>query len=173
MMSSQVVDLAVAHRTFSIERVYPHGAERVFRAFVRPEIKRRWFFEGEGWDIEEYSADFRVGGEEISHFRFQGGPLMLNQTRYLDIVPERRMVFSYTMVFDAKPLSVSLATIELIPEGNETRLIYTEQGAYFGSEDQVSGREQGCRELFEKLAAELEQFGNDDRDGQEGHASDK
>lgn len=159
--SDQTTDPVVAHRTFVIERSYPYGAARVFRAFADPQIKRRWFAEGEGWEIESYTSDFRRGGEELSRFRYQGGPLMTNETRYLDLVPERRLVFSYTMTFDGQPLSVSLATVELLPEEESTRLVYTEQGAYFGQEDQLASREAGCRELFERLALELEQLGPD------------
>ena len=137
-MTTDTADLAIAHRTFSIERSYPYPAAKVFKAFADPRIKRRWFAEGEGWEIETYTSDFRVGGEEISRFRFQGGPLITNDTRYLDLIQERRMVFSYYMTIAGKPLSASLATVELVPEANGTRLIYTEQGAYFGAEDQVA-----------------------------------
>lgn len=154
-MTTETADLTVAHRTFSIARSYPYAAARVYKAFADPRIKRRWFAEGEGWDIETYSSDFRVGGEEISRFSFQGGPLITNDTRYLDLVQERRIVFSYFMTIAGKPLSASLATVELLPESGGTRLIYTEQGAYFGAEDQAAEREAGCRELFERLALEL------------------
>jgi hypothetical protein len=56
-----------------------------------------------------------------------------------------------------KPLSVSLATMELAADGDGTRLTYTEQGAYFDAGiASAKGREEGCRGLLEKLAAELE-----------------
>ena len=42
-----------------------------------------------------------------------------------------------------------------MPAGPGTRLVYTEQGAFLDGADQPAGREAGCRELFEKLAAEL------------------
>ena len=43
----------------------------------------------------------------------------------------------------AEPLSVSLLTVELLAEGGGTRLVLTEQGAYFGDPAGVAGREQG------------------------------
>ena len=36
-----------------------------------------------------------------------------------------------------------------------TRLVYTEQGAFFDGADKPEGREAGCRELLEKLGEEL------------------
>ena len=88
---------SVVHSTFSIERTYPSRPARVFAAFSNQATKRRWFVEGEGWEIDEFTLDFRVGGHEISRFRFKGGPPMGNDMIYLDIVPDRRIVFAYTM----------------------------------------------------------------------------
>jgi uncharacterized protein YndB with AHSA1/START domain len=63
---------SVTHATFTIERTYDAPPRRVFKAFADPAIKRRWFAEGEGWEIEEFMVVFRVGGTERSRFRFQG-----------------------------------------------------------------------------------------------------
>src|SRR5687767_7881596 len=112
----------VVHSTFSVERTYPSPPARVFAAFSNQATKRRWFVEGEGWEIDEFSLDFRVGGRETSRFRFKGGPPMGNDTIYLDIVPDRRIVFTYTMTVSAKPISVSLATVEITPTGDGARL---------------------------------------------------
>jgi len=147
---------SVVHNTFSIERSYPSSPARVFAAFANQSTKRRWFVEGEGWEIDEFSLDFRVGGHEIARFSFKGGPPMGNDTVYLDIVPEQRIVFAYTMTVGDQRISVSLATVEIAPAGAGTRLIYTEQGAFFDGIDKPAGREVGCRELLEKLGEELQ-----------------
>jgi uncharacterized protein YndB with AHSA1/START domain len=146
---------SVVHSTFSIQRTYPSPPARVFAAFANQETKRRWFAEGEGWDVDEFSVDFRIGGREIARFRFKGGPPMGNDTVYLDIVPDRRIVLAYTMTVGDTRISVSLATVEIAPSSTGTRFIYTEQGAFFDGADKPAGREAGCRELFEKLAEEL------------------
>jgi uncharacterized protein YndB with AHSA1/START domain len=146
---------SVVHSTFSIERMYPSPPSRVFAAFSNQGTKRRWFAEGEGWEVDEFTLDFRVGGREVSRFRFKGGPPMSNDTVYLDIVPDRRIVFAYTMTVGDKRISVSLATVEIAPSGDGTRLVYTEQGAFFDGADKPEGREAGCRELLEKLGEEL------------------
>lgn len=64
---------SVVHSTFSIERTYPSTPARVFAAFANPVTKRRWFAEGEGWEVDEFTVDFRVGGREVARFRFKGG----------------------------------------------------------------------------------------------------
>lgn len=55
------------------------------------------------------------------------------------------------LVFDA----ASLGTVEFEAVGAGTRLIYTEQVAFFDGADGPSSREQGWRGLLESLAATL------------------
>lgn len=146
---------SIVHSTFSIERTYPVSAARVFAAFSDPAAKRRWMLEGEGWHIDEFKAEFRVGRHETSRFRFQDGPPVSNDTVYQDIVPDRRIVFAYSMTVDGKRISASLTSIELFPAGKGTRLVYTEQGQFFDGVEQPKQRELGCAELFNKLGEEL------------------
>jgi uncharacterized protein YndB with AHSA1/START domain len=144
------------HSTFRIERHYNAAPDCVFQAFADPEAKRRWFIEGEGWNILEYTPAFEVGGHERSRFSYQGGPEMLNETIYQDIVPGERLVFCYRMALAGEPMSASLTTIELTPHGEGTLLVHTEQGTYLDGKDDGTMREQGTRELLDMLAREVE-----------------
>jgi uncharacterized protein YndB with AHSA1/START domain len=151
---------SVIHSTFVIERSFPSSPERVFAAFAEPGKKRRWMAEARNMDVEQFEMDFRIGGKERSRYRFrQGSPFpgaaLSNDTTYLDIVPNRRVVVAYTMTLGDKPFSASLATFELLPAKNGTDLLFTEQGAYFEGSDGPQRREEGWRKLLESLAAEL------------------
>jgi len=146
---------SIVHSSFSIERTYSTSPARVFSAFADQATKRRWLVEGEGWEIEEYAMDFRVGGLEYARFRYRGGPEIRNDTIYQDIVPDERIVFAYSMTVGEQRISASLATVELISARDGTRLTYTEQGAFFDGADQPRDREEGCRALLEKLDEEL------------------
>lgn len=149
----------VIHQSFTIERCYPTSAERVFKAFSHPAKKRRWFAEGEGFVIDSYSLDFHVGGFERTRFRFGDGPSMTNDCVYLDIVPDRRVVFAYSMTIGGAPLSSSLSTIELLENGDGTLLRMTEHTAYLDGNDGSAARREGCLELLEALASELSNHG--------------
>lgn len=150
---------SVNHSTFVIERNYPATPERVFTAFADPAKKRRWFVEGEGFEIESFEMDFRVGGTERSRFRGTSGPVqgmaMGNDTTYQDIVPNQRVVFAYTMTVGGKRISASLATIEFLPAEKGTTLVFTEQAAFFEGGDGPQMREQGWQELLNQLEKEL------------------
>jgi uncharacterized protein YndB with AHSA1/START domain len=155
---------AVVHSTFTIERTYTAAPARVFAAFANEATKRRWFASGPGSEVEEFSVDFRVGGREKCRFRLTGplpehappvGTQMGNDTTYLDIVPDERIVFAYTMSIAEKPMSASLSTVELSRSGTGTRLTFTEQVAFFDRSDGPKLREAGWRELLQKLDDEV------------------
>jgi uncharacterized protein YndB with AHSA1/START domain len=147
---------SVAHHTFTIERTYAAAPARVFRAFEDPRLKRQWFVDGEGWQVEEYSSDFRVGGREFSRFRFNGGEEMTNDTVYHDIVPNHRIVIAYMMTIGGKCISSSLATMEFKAAGSGTTLVFTEHDAFLDGADHPKEREEGTRELLDKLGEVVE-----------------
>ena len=158
---------AVVHGSFRIERTYAAPPPRVFAAFADPATKRRWFVEDDGRSIREHTLDFRVGGGERVVSLFGGGPPgappagteMVSDTTYLDIVPDERIVFAYTMAAGGRRFSASLATVELLPEGARTRLVFHEQAAFFEGADGPAMREQGWKALLDTLGAELRQAG--------------
>jgi len=146
---------SVTHATFVIERMYEASPQRVFQAFADPAVKARWFGGPPEWETLENSMDFRVGGREVDRARIPDGPVTSFDSRYLDIVPDRRIIFAYDMHLDDARISCSLTTVELRPEGGGTRLVFTEQGAYLDGYDDAGGREQGTKELLDALGAEL------------------
>jgi uncharacterized protein YndB with AHSA1/START domain len=148
---------AVIHTSFTIERTYPTTAARVFRAHADPEWKRRWFAEGEGFIVDSYTLDFRIGAFERSRFHFGAeGPAMTYDAVFLDILPNERIVFAYAMAVAGRPMSSSLSTIELVASGSGTTLRVTEHTAFLDGTDGSAERREGSLGLLEALAKELE-----------------
>jgi uncharacterized protein YndB with AHSA1/START domain len=119
------------HETFTVTSKVEAPPETVFRAFADPERRRRWIrMPGSG---ARYSEDFRVGGSDVatSTFRLpEGEQRLLNTATYLEIVPDRRIVWAYTAAVDDVDRWASLVTVELDEDDGGTTLSWTEQVAF-------------------------------------------
>jgi uncharacterized protein YndB with AHSA1/START domain len=146
---------SVSHATFVLERTYPVAPEKVFHALSDLEAKKRWFHGPDDWGQSSFEMDFRVGGREIESGGPKGGPVHTFEALYQDIVPNQRIIYSYGMHLDDARISVSLATIELKPEREGTRLVFTEQGAFLDGYDDAGQRERGTADLLDALGAAL------------------
>lgn len=148
---------SVSHATFTLERRYKASAKRVYRALSDPGAKAMWFSPPETWNRQEYTLDFRIGGVETSIGGPLGGTVHAYHAVYQDIVPNERIVYSYFMTLDDVRISVSVATFELIPDGDHTVLKLTEMGAYLdGFDDGGRMREEGTNGLLDKLGQYVE-----------------
>jgi len=150
---------SVVHATFTVERSYAHPPARVFKAFADEQAKARWFAGPDGYVMLERKFDFRVGGEEVAvgkHGPSHGGQVSAFYAVYQDIIPNERIVYAYRMALDDTPISVSLATIELRPEGAGTRLTVTEYGVFLDGYEDGGSREHGTGWLMDQLGKSLE-----------------
>jgi len=152
-----MTERSVTHSTFTLERTYDASPPRVFAAFADPEQKVQWFAGPDEWSLDEFEVDFRVGGREVNRGARKGGPIHNFEARYYDIVQDERIVYAYEMHLDDERISVSLATIQLEPAGDGTRLVLTEQGAYLDAFDDPTLRETGTGDLLEALGTYLAQ----------------
>jgi uncharacterized protein YndB with AHSA1/START domain len=143
-------DPSVEHATFVVERFYEASPQRVFAAWSDPQAKARWFHDG-----AEFELDFRVGGWERSRGALPDDREYAFEALYRDIVPNRRIVYTYDMHLDGTRISVSVATAEFEAEGDGTRLVFTEQGAFLDGHEQPAWREQGTADQLTALAREF------------------
>ncbi|MHB8242315.1 MAG: SRPBCC family protein [Solirubrobacteraceae bacterium] len=142
------------HATFTLERTYAASPARVFGAWADPQAKASWF--GPPESRGEHSLEFGVGGRERLTVDTDDGARYTYDALYRDIVPDRRIVYVYEMYRDDTRLSVSVATVELEPVGEGTRLVLTEQGVFLDGQDTPAAREDGTKPLLVALESFLE-----------------
>lgn len=146
---------STVHCHFTIERHLPASPQQVFNAWATPELKGRWFYGPGEWSSIGYKLDFRIGGREHLVSGPSTGPMHVYDARIEDIVPNERIVYSYDMSLDETRVSVSLATVELEPEGDGTRLVFTEEDVFLDDAYAEMSREEGTRSLLDNLEKEL------------------
>jgi uncharacterized protein YndB with AHSA1/START domain len=143
---------SVEHATFVVERRYEASPERTFAAWADRDAKARWFADSDAL----LELDFCVGGREVGRGTEPDGRAYTYEAIYRDIVPGRRIVYTYDMHLDGTRISVSLATVELTAEGDRgTRLVFTEQGAFLDGHEAPSRRAEGMGSLLDALGSEL------------------
>jgi uncharacterized protein YndB with AHSA1/START domain len=143
--------MSVTPAGFTIERRYDCTPAQAFSAFADPELKRQWFANVGGFPEAHWEMDFRVGGHEINKGGSPGGRHHAFESRFHDIVENERIVFAYDLLLDHRLVSVSLTSIEFRPDGEGTRLVFTEQGLFLDGLDDPAGREHGTGKLLDAL----------------------
>jgi uncharacterized protein YndB with AHSA1/START domain len=148
-----MTERSIAHGSFTITRSYPAQPGRVFGAWAKPEFKRKWFGAPKENDPDDI-FEFRVGGREYNSGQM-GGDTYTFDVRYQDIIPDQRIIYTYEMTMNGQRISVSLATIEIEPEGTGTRMTVVEHGAFLDGLDNSRQRQEGTEALMDALGASL------------------
>lgn len=149
--------MTVTNATFVIERLLEAPPGRVFAAYTSLAAKSAWFKTPTDVEVLDRELDFRVGGKERFRARWSSGLVTDFRATYHDIVANERIVLVYDLFHGDEKLSVSLQTIELRADGARTRLLHTEQGAYFtGGQEAVNAREHGTAWHVDNLVALVE-----------------
>lgn len=140
----------VTHSTFTLERRYEASVERVFAAFATPAARKRWMAQG-----AEHSQDFTVGGFETTKGFDGEGHALTHEARYVEIVPNERILTTSTLRADDQLSTASVTSVEFQAEGPNTLLVLTEHGMYLSGQERPEWREQGTAQQLETLAAEF------------------
>jgi uncharacterized protein YndB with AHSA1/START domain len=143
------VERFVKHATFTIERTYAANPGKVYRAWSDPAAKAKWFSKADQFE-------FRVGGREFSRGGPPEGPVFTFDACYQEIVPEQRIVYTYTLDMGETRISVSTTTVEFAAAAGGTKLTFTEQAAFFDGHDTPEIREHGTGEMLDALGKLME-----------------
>ena len=147
-----MTDHTVTHGTLNLERTYPVPPAQVFTAWADPDIKVRWF----SGNPEDYAMDFRPGGIERNS-TIHEDKVITWESLYREIVTDERIVYTSVLYEQDTVATVSLTTVELVPEADGTRLVLVEACAYLDGREQAAWREQGTNHWLDALGQHLDQ----------------
>jgi uncharacterized protein YndB with AHSA1/START domain len=113
---------STADRELVIVRVFDVPARYLFEAYSKPEHLKRWFGP-KGWPLTLCEVDFRPGGR----YRFAMTGLSGAQNtpfggQYLEIIPNRRIVFDNRFETPGAETMVMTVTFDEAPDGRTTTL---------------------------------------------------
>jgi uncharacterized protein YndB with AHSA1/START domain len=108
-----------------VKRAYAFSAERVFDAWLTPEVTRRWLFTTADSEVIRCEIDARVGGKfEIVDKRDSGEIRHVGE--YLEIDRPHRLVFTFgVQQFDP---AMSRVEIDIVPKDTGCELTLTHHG---------------------------------------------
>ena len=143
-------------RTFDVIREIAAPPETVWRIWTEPELKARWFAEG---DVphRDWSCDPVEGGVETCAFEVPKTGWITYAARFVILQPPRRLIYSYTMALGDRRLSASLATVTMEDAGTKTRLSYTEQASFLDRGDRLETRFAGTVSLLDQMVKAAEE----------------
>jgi|SRR5579872_5159298 len=142
--------------SFTVERTLAASPDRVFGAFADVKQKTQMLAPSDGDAPSETGIDsefeFKVGGHERFEFTEEDGRRMRYDAMYYDIVPNKRIVYSYEMYAEDVRISVSVTSIEFLETAVSTTLIWTEQGAFLDGLATSEEREGGTTWMVDNMA---------------------
>jgi uncharacterized protein YndB with AHSA1/START domain len=108
----------------SLSRSYPVPPEKVWRAWTEAQALSRWFPPGDGGVLATADIDLRAGGHWRIAFSTPDGESHEVSGVYQEVVPQRRLVF--TWAWKSTPERVSRIRIELkpTPAGTELNFVH-------------------------------------------------
>jgi len=108
--------------TLQIERTIAAPREALFKAWLDPEMLKRFMLPGENMSVPRAEADPREGGR-FEIIMLAGGQEMPHRGTYRQITPHERIVFTWESLHSTE--KDSEVTLDFVPEGDGTRVTLT------------------------------------------------
>jgi uncharacterized protein YndB with AHSA1/START domain len=138
-----MIDNSAHHGNLVFERTYDAPIARVYAAFADPVARATWSAPTDTALFVYDETDFRIGGRDVFRCGSKADPQYRGETRYHDIVPERRIVSTETVDQLDRRLSVAVVTLEFAPEDERTTLKLTVQLVSLDGPGMIEGMKMG------------------------------
>jgi len=138
-----------------LRRHYPVAAEKVWRAWTDPQALKAWFGPEEIVSVPVAEVDLRVGGRFRVAMLAADGETHDVSGVYQELVPNRKLVFSWA--WRSTPERESRVTVQIEPDGNGCELVLRHE--QFFDEAACEGHSHGWTGALVKLDAWLVESG--------------
>lgn len=144
------------NRDLVLTRLINATPEAVYRCWTDPELMVQWFAP-KPWSTARAEIDVRPGGRSLVVMADEQGNEYPNPGQYLEVIPNRKLVFTDAFIGDwqpsEKPFFTCVLTFE--PENGKTR--YTATARHWTVEDRAAHEKMGFHEGWGLCAAQMEE----------------
>ena len=137
-----------------LNRHYDAAPEEVWRAWTDPEGMKRWWGPGANDVVHLAEADVRVGGQFRVAFTSGSDETLEVRGVYREVVPNRKLVFSW--VWKSAPEHESLVTVTFEPSGGGTDLTLLHEQFFDAAERDA--HEEGWSNALAKIDAVVAEY---------------
>lgn len=145
-----------------LERTINAPPEKLFRCWTDPELMKQWFVP-KPWTIASVETELRPGGKSCVTMRSPDGKEFPNRGIYLEVVPNKKLVFTdaYTSAWvpSEKPFMTAIVTFEDLGAGKTK---YTARARHWTAADKEAHEKMGfhqgwgaCADQLAELAARI------------------
>lgn len=138
-----------------LERIIDAPPEKLFRAWTDPELMKQWFVP-RPWTLSKVETDVRAGGASLVVMRNPEGEEFPNRGVYLEVIPNRKIVFTDAYVRAWEPSPKPFMTVTVTFEdigGGKTK--YTARAAHWTKEDRETHEKMGFHQGWGVCADQL------------------
>jgi uncharacterized protein YndB with AHSA1/START domain len=156
-MTTSQVTTSTEGRDLILSRLIDAPAEKVFRAWTEPELLKQWFAPLP-WTTPKIETDVRVGGSNLFVMRSPEGDEFPNRGVYLEVVKNRRLVFTDAYRAAWEPVDKPFMTVILtFDEVGDDKTQYTARVRHWNDADREAHEKMGFHVCWpmctEQLAA--------------------
>jgi uncharacterized protein YndB with AHSA1/START domain len=141
-----------------LEREIDVPVELVWQAWTTPESIKHWFCP-KPWSVSKCEIDLRVGGAFSTVMRSPEGEEFPNLGCYLEIVPQRRLIFTDTLLPGfrpaPKPFFTGALLLEPIAKGTRYTAIAIHGDEATRKQHEEMGFHQGWGTVLDQLVAHI------------------
>jgi uncharacterized protein YndB with AHSA1/START domain len=139
-----------------LARIIDAPVEKVYRAWTDPELMKQWF-SPRPWTTPKVSVDLRPGGASMVTMADENGNEYPNPGQYLEVVPNKKLVFTDAYVGDWKPGAKPFMTVTLTFENEGGKTRYIARCQHWNAEDKAAHVKMGFHEGWGQVAEQLEE----------------
>lgn len=148
-------------RDLVLTRLIDAPAAKLFRAWTEPELLVQWFAPAP-YTTPSAQLDVRPGGGNLIVMRGPDGPDMPNAGVYLEVVQDKKIVFTDAYAAGWKPSAKPFMTVILTFEPEDGKTRYTALARHWSAEDKQAHEAMGfhvgwgiCTDQLEALVKRI------------------